>query len=531
MHLNIQTSSKNLSMMAMAIWILSLSMTGIVLYAEQGNLPGYQILLMGWLSPLVLNFAWFANIFFLYGVRQLTSGKTATKSSVIAALLSLDTYRFTDYLMNEGGTTFPVYGYGWGAVLWFVSIFLLVAAAGMRKQEEGGDPNNVQVYKWVQRSGLVLFFITLGGATYLSIHDRMTANPTEVKRLDWMAFKRGRVCSAPEPAVIEPIRNLSGPLEVIVEKKAVHANYPFAQVKDLLSWGVPVVRVNDLDYSIDTASHSKEPVSVRASGPSSAVLRVTEESQPNGVPILIRAKLVTSSGKTVFDQTWTREKLPNINRNYFCPDYTSFPTATEQPRRLLVQALNLMEAETMPSDVSSQERIDTVDGSIVAEAAGGITKKMRIERWRELHPDNKSPVIPAHEMLNTNCPDGVGWDDIGFESRGNLGRPFMVRGRAYYLPSGATYHATCSENVAYIYSGTASHEKYYLNLQKRMLVDFRQVWRSIVVIQSLPTEPYSSELTLQSVKEENDGVILELVNNRSGKIIYVKASPISSSKQ
>ena len=130
---------------------------------------------------------------------------------------------------------------------------------------------------------------------------------------------------------------------------------------------------------------------------------------------------------------------------------------------------------------------------------------------------------PSH---NINCPSGIGWNDTEDESRLDTGRPFMVEEKAYYFRPGAhiTYHATCSGDFAYLYTGKPSQGKYYLNVQKRRLPDFRLMWGSIIVIVHYDSaNVYENMLKIQSVQEEVDSVIVELVDEKTGKIILVRA--------
>jgi hypothetical protein len=54
----------------------------------------------------VLNFAWFANVFFLLAAARLGLGKgTATKLALVSFVLAFDTFRFDSLLINEGGST------------------------------------------------------------------------------------------------------------------------------------------------------------------------------------------------------------------------------------------------------------------------------------------------------------------------------------------------------------------------------------------------------------------------------------------
>lgn len=382
-------------MVALAIWICSLPLTGLALYAKQEHMQGYSILLMGWLSPLVLNFAWFANLFFLYGILRLLYGSVPIASSILAALLSLDALRLQQLVLNEGGTTTPVYGYGWGVVLWFLSIFLMLAAVGIRRREASARTQEEKSQEWLLPLGVLLSVATLATVSYYSVHDRMVANPAETERLTNIAFKRGKVCSAHEPIVPDPLRQLRGPLEVVTEKKAVYSNYPFAQIKYLLAWGIPAVRFGKIDYSLIAQSGllTSEP----AVGAPAATIYVTESYLRS-----IGAKLVeTSTNRTVFDQTWERESHP-VNTNFYCPDYHSFPTAEQQPRKLLMQALNLHATGDKPDKSDAQIGVgNRVDGVIIGRADVGITRKMKLAQLKDLNAAKK-PGGEGKSLLPTD---------------------------------------------------------------------------------------------------------------------------------
>ena len=516
-----QISARQLSVAALAIWCCSLAFTGLVLYTEQKHIPGLQILAIGWLSPLVLNFAWFANIFFLYGIFRLLSGGVPIKSAILAALLSLDTFRFSLFVLNEGGATSPVYGYGWGCVLWFVSIFLMLAATGTRHRGDNLYKKRSGMQEWLQPLGFVFLSITLVTASYFSIHDRMVANPAEGQRLANIAFKRGKVCSTPEPVVTNPIQNLSGPIEIVIEKNVLHANYPFAQVKTLLEWGIPTIRIGNTDYSYypyESTARNKLLSSAPATSAPAAILYVNES-----YPRTISAKLVeTSTNRTVFEQTWERENHPG-NDNYYCPDYNSFPRLNEQPRRLLMQALNIQATNTTPKEIDQETRVlDRIEGHIIEQRDGSITREMKISRWKEMNPDSKNSY-PSHERYNTNCASDVGWNDGNNNSTQDTGWPFMVKGKAYYLPKPNRYNATCEGEFAYIYAGGAGNGKYYLNIEKRDLRDFRQTWARIVIISGVSTSTRDDALKIQSVKKATNAAIIELVNEDSGRVLFVQA--------
>lgn len=241
--------------------------------------------------------------------------------------------------MNEGGSTTPVYGYGWGAVLWLLSQCILMAAAGKRNIEIAKESNDANRNGWLHSLGVVLFVVMICTVAYFAVYDRTMGNNSENRRLSGIAFKRGKICHAPDPVATDPIRNYSGILEIVVDENKIkrgHANYPFGQIKELMSWGIPAVRFYGGDYS-DTSGLSRGIVtSTPAVGAPTAILYI------DGDDWKVNAKLVeVASNRLVFDQTWEREPLYEISNFHFCPDYRSFPGQSEQPRKLIMQALGL----------------------------------------------------------------------------------------------------------------------------------------------------------------------------------------------
>lgn len=299
---------------------------------------------MGWLSPLALNLAWYANPFFIYAVFKIINGKAPYIPALIALVLALDTFRF-GLLPSGSGYGYPVYGYGWGAILWLLAIFLLQFSIYIKKQGLDGQKINgtsIRSYLFLP-SGISILVILL--CFYFAVHDRAVANDAELAKLRNIAFKRGKVCEAPPPVAMFPIRNFSGALEIVINGPTLYAKYPFAQTKDILEWGVPVVRIANTEFTLEKISQDsvywkyQELWGRQAKLPPTATLFITEEYLKT-----INAKLIeTKTNRVVFDQTWTREDLP-LNINFYCPSYQSFPTENDQPRKLIMQALNLSDS-------------------------------------------------------------------------------------------------------------------------------------------------------------------------------------------
>ena len=174
-------------------------------------------------------------------------------------------------------------------------------------------------------------------------------------------------------------------------------------------------------------------------------------------------------------------------------------------------------------------RIDIVQGIVLSVSDGAYTRKMMRDAWRKLHPD-KSEGPPFHERFNKNCPDDIGWEGRGYDDSSGTGWPFMVRGKAHYLSYRKSYNATCDGDVVYIYSGSALRGGYHLNIEKRSLDDFAQIWKSAVRISSAEVPSSDYAVTVQSVVIEKDGMLLTLVNESSGRTLLVRA-PVPKDEQ
>jgi len=513
-------TARLLGIISLATWCCSLFLPGLSLYSENKPLFGFEILLTGWMSPLMLNFAWFANVFFVFGLAKLLSGGAPSTSAFLAALLSIDTIRFDMYFLNEGGATTPIYGYGRGAVLWFVAIFTLLAAASLRRHElsaTNGTPVQVSGRQW--QAGIVLAAVVLVGAGILSVHDHFVANVDEAKRLTpLIAFKRTKVCSAPEPVVMEPLSNFSGILEVVSPDKNISSmsRYPFDQVKDLLEWGIPIVRVGNSDYFL-TSGPKPEMMSMAATGQPSAILTHGGKSATG-----ITARLVdAATERVIFDQTWNRENHGDINHYIYCPDYASFPSQDKQPRKLLLQALGLSDGKAVRQPAVEYKIFPQVSGTVIAQKGGGKTLKMIVAEKYPGLSIGEAFRFHSHELINTNCPADVGWDMQEHNASMNTGRPFKMAGVAHYLRPRYSVNAFCGTGAAYIYQGTDSHDTYYLNIEKRSIPDFHQIWAGIIVIPIATRR--NDVLKVREIGNTNNGVTLELVNDDTGDILLVSA--------
>ena len=496
---------QKLSLLSAVVWLTSLALPGFAIYSNLRHIPGYEILWMGWLSPLVFNFAWFANVFYFYAFFQLFSGKSPVKSSFFSALLSLDTFRFSWYLFDEGGAKSLVFGYGWGAVLWIFSIFILLTAVGVKEKETREFTDIRNLFEWYWPIGIIISVILVSSTVYFSIHDRAIANPLELNRLSGLAFKRLTVCATPRPIVTDPIHDLSGPLEIIADKKLLYAAHPFLKVKELLNFGIPTIRIGSVDYSTNLHEPNWSLMSTSASQSPAAILYVNESPTHT-----ISAKLLeTSTKRIVFNQTWALENQP-LNYNIYCPDY--------QPEELLKQALNLPLIENKSESTSPTQDFDEIEGTIIRRQNNKNYKSLDNLREQELKVRNNI----SQSNYNFNCPFGIGWVGINYNAKLNTGWPFRTNQKSYYSGYSGS-NATCEGDFVYIYSGLTRQDKYYLSIQKRSLLNFREHWAGRVTISGLESSVRSDALKLRAVNSINNEVVLEIVNENSGELISVLA--------
>ena len=509
-------TSKNLTRISLGLWLASLPFTGLVLYAHQRELKGIEILAMGWLGLLTLNFAWLANPFFLLTVWRISARKKSLGIATICLLLAIDTVRFSSMLLDEGGGTSSVYGYGWGAILWFTAICLALASAGTLEMERAAEstalsePSNTSPDSIAVRFvgfALGILVLTLTGIFFYRDHSH--ANQAERLRLTGLAFKRGEVCAAPEPKTQSQVDIANGVVEVAIANGALGV-YPFNGPNQLLEWGVPKVRFDNRDYYVGQLDGKKSTVSDAATGTSVAQLFVSNGYLDGRSHIT--AKLVAGGGnQVVFNQAWVAETKAN---DRFCPEFSSFPSADMQPRKLLMEALRNVEKAPieLPSVTSMKvAEISRISASIVSikEYADRPIPNAR-GGWNDPRPAGS-----LGWQNNRNCPKNVGWGGASVKqtsARNETGWPFVVGEKMYYLGNRDEYNALCQGEFVYISTTSAQDEKNFIHIEKRSLADFQAAWKVTVVIGKQITPYPQNNLKLSHVSETDKGVTLAVIN-------------------
>jgi hypothetical protein len=122
--------ARNITACSFILWVLSLALPGFTLDGNPSKeVYGVQILiqgvLLGWMTGV---FAAYANVFYLYAAVSLTKNETPVKSIVLMVCLAATTVFVRSILADEGGGRALITSWGWGAILWGISLLLLVVA-------------------------------------------------------------------------------------------------------------------------------------------------------------------------------------------------------------------------------------------------------------------------------------------------------------------------------------------------------------------------------------------------------------------
>ena len=402
-------------------------------------------------------------------------------------------------------------------------MFIQVAAAGTRQIETRRKTDGVEdVDERLRPIALGLCLSMLMTAGYLAIHDRQHANSAERGRLAGMAFKRGPVCGPNDFSVPQPLGRDARLVEVklLVGDNAGYA-HPFDKPTDLLKWGIPVVRVAGRDYSYASVGNSQILTSVPASGDAAAVLSVAV-SLVDGRRVLSAKLVEQKTQRMVFDQVWREEE----KGARYCPEYATSSMQSEQPRKLITEALALQPLTSL----NGQEALERSPADNRADAV--IVSNIEALELRDL--SNQGPVkgvsnetfVQRIASGNRNCPANIGLDGrkaIGSPALTDTGWAFMVGDRAFYPGRHEGLGALCAGDHAYLFSGQAGSGKYYLALEKRRLSDFSQVWSGIVVIPDQDRSTRENVLKVDAVDERADGLTIALTNEQSWTRMVVKA--------
>ncbi len=500
--------SRALAGMALALWFASLFLVGFVTSQSSSPepLPGYHILQFGWMGLGVICAAWYANPLFLLSILLLTTTNKAPRSlSVIAFLLSLDTFRFA----NEHSSPYipSIYAYGLGAVLWFAALLMAMIAAGVRRIEERDGALTLRRFWTDPLTALGSITLCIGAA--LAVHwthdDRDGASETELRYLSLAPIKRGPVCKE-HVAMPQKTMLLDGPLEVRGD------GHTLTTLRYLLALGVPVVRRDAYDFSLSDKSDLGSAVVTPAVGHPSAVLNVRTDAKLNS---WIRASLTRfSDGATLFDQRWVKGGRTG---HEYCPDFAwQSVSARDQPWRVIAEALG------------GPKALHPAVSPFVANTVGGVKNQLRAESV-SMHVSPMSDSGPS----NLACPPDMGLikeDKLPTIVRSQgLGRAgFRIDNRIFLSDSNPGSQATCLGNNIFLFEigGSSEGPRIFMHLQSRTMSDFRAGPTrhfSVPYKGKMRLEGGASTLRLHRIVEAGNPLVVEIHNTFSGELLTVTA--------
>lgn len=317
--------SIKLARVALIIWFLSLPFEAYLIQGDTGLLS-FEILLEGWLGPLVLMPAWYANIFFFYGIIKLNNPASEVGTSAAFALfISLPALYFT-YIPHISGGMTVLWGVGPGAILWMSSIFIFVIAASARdiELEHKSDLKSIRYFHISNPQAILtslLFLTFISSIAYLAAPDIYKAESTDAKTLKLGMYKYDPVCEVPTIRS-KNIIEVSGPVEIISNSDLYSSG--FSRPSFLLEQGVPVVRKDGLDYALSNPANKHSVVITPAKNPADIVLEVRSVDNNDGS--VITARLTSKDGIEAFSGEWNNKDIRrggSVFPGGYCPEFNS----------------------------------------------------------------------------------------------------------------------------------------------------------------------------------------------------------------
>lgn len=482
-------SSAALSTAALSLWAVSLVLPTWTDASGTDFPSGGTILMTGWVGALGLQFAWFANPMLWWAFIRVQDDRSAAVPAWLAVVLSLNTMTLK-YTPGVG----VVYGYGWGMVVWFMAIALMLAAAGA-VELRGGHHATFENGGWLRPLGLGLCAVMGIGAAVLSAADHQGANADEQVRLQYVAIKADEVCRTEFSKVVEPLTAGDGTVEVrlIDHTPAREFSTGKGLVAALLDWGVEKVRFEGRDFFYTQPGPHRVQASLPASGDARALIELTEDRET----LLMR--IHAADGRQIVEQSWKK----SVGKRPACPAYSLEASTGQQPHLLVSKALSIAPTAAVahqPSTVQTR-----ANGQILNRTVGPVTAPVRYSAL--------------------GCPDSIGWleqDRPPAPVKSYSSRPLHIGERRFYLDSYPAGNALCEGDYLYLYQDNGSTDSHELSIEKRRLSDF--AWAGSTVISVQDHDLRSAALQLDHITESPEGYSVDISSPAKGLYFTVKAS-------
>jgi len=502
---NLVVASRTLTVMAIVLWLLSLSQPALIIDNGTGKpniMGGAELLAMGWMGIGLITAGWYANLpFFIAATILLIGRETPWKTVLFALLLALDTFRLQSL---PGGGRGDVYGYGMGVALWFAAFGLMLLAVAWRSAERRGLTSITAVLR-VPAVFSVLAVLVGGSALYGIYASRATqhSSVTEAEFLPPGSVKTTAVCST---AIVVPTTRiaLNGPLEVTGKA------HPLDAPATLLGWGIPVVRKDGFDFALSNAADINTIYWKPSSGAAAAILNLSAKNNND----TIEAALMSADGTTTaFRQSWTRDIRKT---SLYCPDFRPYDTApSSAPRSLLISAVDVPGGLKPP--------------------AGALGNAITVTPFRreslpsaKTHGMRKDAAAAGAPVLDGGCPSDTRFvdKDPGAVHLGYGGQQtFAVGERRYFLMNNQPLAAVCAGDSVYLYYFWLDNNQkpYLLYIQRRELADFRKVWTLVTGFDYVRPYPFQGKrnVNIRSLREKNGTVAAEIVDIEQSLVVDI----------
>ena len=490
--------SKRLRIIAVALWITSLILPGIVFYSPfYGNdfLLGYSILLFGWSSIFSLNVAWYANVFFLLLAFQKDKGIIL---AIVAVIFSFHMFYFSSFMEINAvkGRDVNVYGFGIGSLLWIVAMFFILLSEIAREIEAASARTDEKItnrLKYFKHLVIVLTISFIGGSFYLGINDRIIASPEEKKKLAVAIFKHTQICSSNGPNIKKSLL-LSGPIEI-------HKNYngyQYSVPRYFHNLGIKIVRFEGYDYFNDR--DKSKFIAVKSKGPPGARLYLNRYYDSNIKKYWYQIKLTSSDGKEViFDQEfkWLGHSP--------CPSLSVFP-------EILRSALSI------PSSPKNRDASRHYIYSFENIEANVIETKTYF-----------GPKI-THPYSVINCPSNIGFEkeafSRNFETKG-LGVPFRVNEKIFFIKNVSNNVICSDEYIYFVNSGKNRANKCKIVIDKYGVDNIEKIWaKKLTILNNKVT--LGSVCTPISISETLNHIDIGLYDKRVNTVRVIRYNKVDT---
>jgi hypothetical protein len=311
--------------LSFALWVSSLAFAALISPDPKHSPIGLNILLSGWLGVagvedgvnLLGVLAWWANPFYIWALSRSAAGKgVPIVSAYLAIAIASLTFLVSSYAINAVPAFTPIIGYGIGALLWFLALFMLAYVVS----KDAGLYTESKVIACISSLFLIAFLIQVGWRA-------LDSNDSEKERLPYYAAKRGPICSV----TIAPLLHIEA--QPVIELKAESEYW----LESLLNWGIKAVQRDGIEYqkAPKGSPESQRPpymISKPISAPARYILRAE-----GGYPYInkwsdggdfVRLSLVDrKNNKELGHVEYRREANRGLG---FCPMLTSYPHSKQE---------------------------------------------------------------------------------------------------------------------------------------------------------------------------------------------------------